>query len=213
MRFVPYGDPDRFTHRLEAFSDIVIGFSLAQLSLSLTIPPHVTDVVYKPFGFFAFLITFAIICMLWLRHHKWFEHYFVPTPLNVVLNFAVLGAIVLLVYALQLFLHSMRLGISFWPSFCLYMGTFGIVLLLFGIVYLIGVLRPRRDMTDDVRIVGFVQALRLVGAAVGVAIGVLIGTDMGAPSWGMLIVVGFIIVGAAVGRGAGNVIGKRTVNA
>jgi hypothetical protein len=37
--------PDRSAHRLEAFSDVVIGFSLAQLGLTLVIPAHAIEFV------------------------------------------------------------------------------------------------------------------------------------------------------------------------
>jgi hypothetical protein len=49
-------------HRLEAFSDIVIGFSLAQLGLSLTIPAHARDLfvhVRGATGLLALVITFS----------------------------------------------------------------------------------------------------------------------------------------------------------
>ena len=211
MKFVPYGDPQRFTHRLEAFSDIVIGFSLAQLSLSLAIPARVADLLHRPGGFFAFVITFVIICFMWLRHHKWFEHYFVLTPPNVVLNFAILGAIVLLVYALQVFLHFVGRGQNFWPAFSLYLCAFALVTLLFAIAYYIGVTRPRETMTNDIRIAGYVQSFRLFGAAAGTVAGLLLTLALTPSSTLMALSSICIAVGAALGRYAGNTIANRAV--
>ncbi|MBV8727748.1 MAG: DUF1211 domain-containing protein [Candidatus Eremiobacteraeota bacterium] len=211
MKFVPYGDPQRFTHRLEAFSDIVIGFSLAQLSLSLAIPHRVTDLLQRPGGFFAFAITFVIICMMWLRHHKWFEHYFVPTAPTVILNFAILGAIVLLVYALQVFLHFISRGEDFWSAFSLYLGALALVTFLFAVAYGIGVTRPRASMTDDIRVAGYVQTFRLFGATAGTLAGLLITLLLAASSTLMFAVIACIAVGAALGRYLGNLVAERVV--
>jgi uncharacterized membrane protein len=211
LKFVPYGDPERFTHRLEAFSDIVIGFSLAQLSLSLAIPARVADLAHRPVGLFAFAITFVIICMMWLRHHKWFEHYFIPTPPNVVLNFAILGAIVLLVYALQVFLHFINRGQDFWSAFSLYLGALALVTFLFALAYFVGVTRPREAMTNDIRAAGYVQTFRLFGATAGTVAGLLITLVVTPSSPAMTLAIACIAIGAALGRYAGNTVANRAV--
>ena len=211
MNFVPYGEPQRFSHRLEAFSDIVIGFSLAQLSLSLAIPSRLDDLKHQPFEFFAFAITFVIICIMWLRHHKWFEHYFIPTPPNVVLNFAILGSIVLLVYALQVFLHFIRLGQSFVPPFALYLGALALVTFLFAIAYFVGASRPRVAMSRDIRGAGYIQALRLFGATLGTLTGLLITIVVSGGSELLIVATLCIAIGAAIGRYAGNLVAKRAL--
>lgn len=89
---------ERFIHRLEAFSDIVIGFSLAQLGLNLTIPKSGADLIANPWWFFGFIFAFAVICSMWFFHHRLFSQWFVPKTLPIVLNFVWLGILVLLVY-------------------------------------------------------------------------------------------------------------------
>ncbi|MBV9150105.1 MAG: DUF1211 domain-containing protein [Candidatus Eremiobacteraeota bacterium] len=211
MKIGQSSDDERFSHRLEAFSDVVIGFSLAQLSLNLTFPKHVADLFYQPFGLAAFVFTFIVICVFWLRHHRWFAHYFTPTPFNVTLNFVILGAIVLLAYALQIFLHFLRIGSDFFPAFSIYIAAFGAVMLLFGIAYFVGAAAPKRVMTADVRRLGYVQALRLCGAAFGVVVGLFVvshGTGFETATF----VVAFCIAGGALlGRLAGNAYGRRAV--
>ncbi len=86
---------DRTLHRLEAFSDIVIGFSLAQLGASLTLTKAMT---FDALGVVDFLGAFAIICSLWYFHHVLFKLFFVPKALPVVLNFVWLAVVVLLVF-------------------------------------------------------------------------------------------------------------------
>jgi uncharacterized membrane protein len=51
-------------------------------------------------------MTFAIVSGMWWAHHRLFTHYFVPTPLNIVLNFLSLGGVMFLVYSLQVWLHA-----------------------------------------------------------------------------------------------------------
>jgi len=38
----------RLVHRIESFSDLVIGFSLALLGLTLVIPAHATELLAHP---------------------------------------------------------------------------------------------------------------------------------------------------------------------
>jgi len=98
---------ERIIHRLEAFSDIVIGFSLAQMTLNLVLPADVLDLFTKQYvSLLAFGLTFGIVSGMWWSHHRVFTHYFVPTPLNIVLNFMSLGGVMFLVYSLQVFLHA-----------------------------------------------------------------------------------------------------------
>ncbi|MBV8364226.1 MAG: DUF1211 domain-containing protein [Candidatus Eremiobacteraeota bacterium] len=200
-------DPDpRFVHRLEAFSDIVIAFSLAQSTLSLTIPHRALDVLGKPLGFIAFGATFTIICILWLRHHHWFSEYFVPSRLNVSLNFALLGAIVGLVYSVQLLVHFMKPGTDWTVAFLIYLSNLSLVMLLFGAVYLIGVTSRPRALTADLLIGGYAQSFRFFGAGIAILIGFLF-LNAGSPgeiAAGLAFVVTcFALLGRRIGQGVG----------
>lgn len=81
-------------HRLEAFSDIVIGFSLAQLGATLIFKNETLQTT----GLFTFLASFAIVCSLWYFHHRLFQSFFVPKALPIVLNFVWLAVVVVLVF-------------------------------------------------------------------------------------------------------------------
>ena len=63
---------ERFTHRLEAFSDLVFGFSLSLLATRLDIPATASQ-IFDAARWSTFIITFAIICVLWLAHYKSFD--------------------------------------------------------------------------------------------------------------------------------------------
>ena len=95
----------RLTRRLEAFSDIVIGFSLAEMSVNLAIPRHASEVFTHTAALVAFAWTFFVIAAFWWSHHRLFDAYFVPTRATVILNFLALAALVWLVYELQVFVR------------------------------------------------------------------------------------------------------------
>jgi len=92
---------ERFKHRLEAFSDIVFGLSLSQLALQLALPQHSADLFASPLRYVIFFGTFAIICGVWLSHHRMFQLAFEPDPLDIALNFVYLAFVAILPFAMQ----------------------------------------------------------------------------------------------------------------
>ncbi|MGH7936710.1 MAG: TMEM175 family protein, partial [Chthoniobacterales bacterium] len=59
---------ERFTSRLEAFSDLVFGFSLSLLAVRLDVPAKVTD-IFDSTRWLALIVTFAFVCRFWLAHY------------------------------------------------------------------------------------------------------------------------------------------------
>src|SRR2546423_4278 len=103
-RTVSPGFGERFTHRLEAFSDLVFGFSLSLLATRLEIPADVSE-VFNTTRWGTFIITFAMICIIWLAHYRIFRHHFVVRTPDVIVNFIFLLGIAVLPYAVQTFLR------------------------------------------------------------------------------------------------------------
>jgi uncharacterized membrane protein len=97
-----YGE--RFTHRLEAFSDLVFGFSLSLLATRLDLPANVSE-VFAATRWGTFIVTFAIICVIWLAHYGIFRHEFVAQTPDVIINFIFLLGIAVLPYAVQTYLR------------------------------------------------------------------------------------------------------------
>jgi uncharacterized membrane protein len=95
---------ERFTHRLEAFSDLVFGFSLSLLATRLEIPGDARE-VFNPTRWATFTITFGIICVIWLEHYRIFRHRFVARIVDVVVNFVFLFGIAILPHAVQTYLR------------------------------------------------------------------------------------------------------------
>jgi uncharacterized membrane protein len=99
-----------FVSRLEAFGDVVIGFSLALLAVTLAVPNHAAMLLHNLDWLVAYVWTFSIVCAMWGSHYWTFRHVFAPTPASVVLNHAKLGLIILLIYTLQVLLRAFDLG-------------------------------------------------------------------------------------------------------
>jgi uncharacterized membrane protein len=145
LRYATYAPDEgaranRATRRLEAFSDIVIGFSLAQLGLTLVIPAHAIEFVTRPAGIFAFIVTFAVVGRFWWVNYFTFEHFFRPNRLMVALNFIALGSLLLQIFALQLYLHFVPLKEGVIASriyFALFALSYGIqgLMLALGLAY------------------------------------------------------------------------------
>jgi hypothetical protein len=170
------GRPERSTRRLEAFSDIVIGLSLAQLGLTLVIPAHAIEFVTRPAGIFAFIVTFVVVGRFWWVNFFVFEHYFRPNRTMVAFNFIALGSLLLQIFALQLYLHFAPLqeGVVasriYFALFSLSYGTQGIMLAL-GLHYHWSTLSPQ------LRRAGVRVLLDRFGVVVGSALGNLLATN------------------------------------
>ncbi len=168
--------PERSTRRLEAFSDIVIALSLAQLGLTLVIPAHAIEFVTRPVGIFAFIVTFVVVGRFWWVNFFVFEHYFRPNRTMVAFNFIALGSLLLQIFALQLYLHFAPLqeGVVasriYFALFSLSYGTQGIMLAL-GLRYHWSTLSPQ------LRRAGVRVLLGRFGVVVGSALGNLLATN------------------------------------
>src|SRR5436190_13693643 len=97
---------ERFTHRLEAFSDLVFGFSLSLLATRLEIPASSAE-VFDATHWGTFVITFGMICAIWLAHYRIFRRRFVAEMPDVIVNFVFLLGIAVLPYAVQTLLRLM----------------------------------------------------------------------------------------------------------
>lgn len=141
---------ERTVHRLEAFSDIVIGFCLAELGASLTF--NIKTMTLDPVGVIAFFLAFAIVCSLWFFHHRLFEHLFVPRTWPIVLNFVWLSVVVLLV------LTAVQVPRAFlYRNFdMLYFSLYALAYGILAVQTLLG-LRIRGGLTAEQRFRGITQ--------------------------------------------------------
>ena len=167
-----YGE--RFTHRLEAFSDLVFGFSLSLLATRLDVSADVSQ-VFEPTRWSTFVITFAIICVIWLAHYRIFRHQFVVQTADVIINFIFLLGIAIMPYAVQTFLRFT----SGRDAIVLYFGDFALVFAALATLRWRALLQRRGAPDAEVRLrewrgtvrqytIVLVIAVCLIGLAVGV---------------------------------------------
>lgn len=157
------GIDERLAHRLEAFNDIVIAFSLAEIAFNLKEPARSADIFRQPIHLFGFLVGFAFLAVIWWLLYKIFARYFIPDALGVVVNFILLAAVVLFAWAQQLF-YQYGLDLT---TTLLYGATGGVVYLLLGVLFFRGSRDGRLHLTDQERQWGLQRSVRtfIVGGA------------------------------------------------
>jgi uncharacterized membrane protein len=98
-------DRRHFTRRLEAFSDIVFGFALAQSAVALEVPKNLAELGAHRAELVYFVLTFVLIAQFWMIHYRIFHYVFAARTPDVVLNFLLLGTVALLPYALRIWIR------------------------------------------------------------------------------------------------------------
>jgi Endosomal/lysosomal potassium channel TMEM175 len=141
-------DTERTLHRLEAFSDIVIGFCIAEMGLNLLVPQHASDIRTIKTGTIGFAVSFVLISLVWWGHQRIFRTFFMLTPVTVVLNFTLLGSLVLMVYFQQIALHFIGIGGDPADAVRLWLLSYGVVYGLLGAMLWTGV-RARWTMLTE----------------------------------------------------------------
>jgi uncharacterized membrane protein len=100
----PSAKPRRRGHeisRIEAFSDVVFGFSLTLLVVSLEVPRTFHELMADMRGFVPFAVCFALLAQVWWLHHNFFRRYGLDDATTVTLNFVLLFVILFYTYPLK----------------------------------------------------------------------------------------------------------------
>lgn len=87
--------------RLEAFSDIVFGFALTLIVISLEVPKTFSALMHEMRGFLGFAICFAMLMWLWHAHHTFFRRYGLTDGYTITLNTILLFLVLFYVYPLK----------------------------------------------------------------------------------------------------------------
>ncbi len=140
------GVDQRTLDRLEAFSDIVIGFCLAEVGLSLAIPNGVAELASMWISANAFAFSFVLISMLWWYHHKLFVSYVSLNPATILMNFVLLGALVLGIYFRQVTIHFLTTAVEPALPLRLWLGSMAAVYVLLAGMYGSGIWKRRRSL-------------------------------------------------------------------
>ncbi len=164
---------ERLVRRLESFSDLVIGFSLALLSLTLAVPNHVVDLVRNPWWLIAYIWTFLVIASIWYTHQRLFSYYFTVRPYTIFLNFLLLASLGLIVYFVQVFVHVQGEPDKVW-AFLAYFFMQSISFIVMGALYAHGVRARWAELDGQLRYQGVRHAVRNLTTGVAVLLGVTI---------------------------------------
>ncbi len=87
--------------RLEAFCDVVFGFAITLLVVSLEAPHTYGELIADMRGFLPFAICFAQLVMIWRTHYKFSRRYGLEDPYTVFLNVVLLFLVLFYVYPLK----------------------------------------------------------------------------------------------------------------
>lgn len=87
--------------RVEAFSDVVFGFALTLLVVSLEVPHTFNQLLADMSGFVPFAISFSILAQVWWVHHNFFRRYGLQDVPTIVLNFILLFVVLFYVYPIK----------------------------------------------------------------------------------------------------------------
>jgi uncharacterized membrane protein len=87
--------------RLEAFCDVVFGFALTLLVVSLEVPRNYAELMTAIRGFVPFAICFAQLVMIWRAHYIFSRRYGLEDTYTMVLNLVLLFVVLFYVYPLK----------------------------------------------------------------------------------------------------------------
>jgi uncharacterized membrane protein len=91
----------REVSRVEAFSDVVFGFALTLIVVSLEVPTSYAELIKTMRGLPAFAICFAILTWVWHVHHTFFRRYALTDEITIALNTALLFIVLFYIYPMK----------------------------------------------------------------------------------------------------------------
>lgn len=109
------------------------------MGINLLVPKTPAQLPGIAVGTTGFAISFVLIAIVWWIHHRLFKSLFVLNTVMVMLNFAMLGSLVLMVYFQQISLHFIADGDRAEPAVQLWLVTYSVVYALLAAMMWIGV--------------------------------------------------------------------------
>ncbi len=98
---IPFRNRAREVSRLEAFSDVIFGFAVSLLVVSLEAPKSYAELMGLMRGFTPFAIAFFLLIDVWFEHHHFFRRYAIIDQTVITLNTLLLFVILFYVYPLK----------------------------------------------------------------------------------------------------------------
>lgn len=87
--------------RIDAFSDVVFGFAITLLVVSLEVPHTFPELYASLRGFIPFAVCFLLLFLIWWSHFKFFRRYGLHDTGTIVINAMLLFVVLFYVYPLK----------------------------------------------------------------------------------------------------------------
>ena len=98
---IPFRNRAHEVSRLEAFSDVVFGFALTLIVVSLEVPRTYDELMKAMRDFPAFALCFAILIWIWHAHYTYFRRYALHDEFTIWFNTLLLFVVLFYVYPLK----------------------------------------------------------------------------------------------------------------
>jgi uncharacterized membrane protein len=98
---VPFRNRAHEVSRLEAFSDVVFGFALTLIVVSLEVPKTYAELIAAMHDVPAFALCFAILIWIWHAHYTYFRRYGLHDEFTIWMNTFLLFVVLFYVYPLK----------------------------------------------------------------------------------------------------------------
>jgi uncharacterized membrane protein len=108
---IPFRNRAHEVSRIEAFSDVVFGFAISLLVVSLEAPKTYAQMMEMLRGFLPFAICFWLFIDIWFEHHHFFKRYALQDKPTMFLNTLLLFVILFYVYPLKYMFTLFTMGI------------------------------------------------------------------------------------------------------
>ena len=108
---IPFRNRAHEVSRIEAFSDVVFGFAISLLVVSLEAPKTYAQMMEMLRGFLPFAICFWIFIDIWFEHHHFYKRYGLQDKMTMFLNTLLLFVLLFYVYPLKYMFTLFTLGV------------------------------------------------------------------------------------------------------
>lgn len=112
---IPFRNRAHEVSRIEAFSDVIFGFAISLLVVSLEAPRTYEQMVEMLRGFLPFAICFWLFIDIWFEHHHFYKRYALQDKQTMFLNTLLLFVILFYVYPLKYMFTLFTQGIMGHP--------------------------------------------------------------------------------------------------
>lgn len=173
---VPFRLRGKEVSRVEAFSDVVFGFALTLIVVSLEVPKTFAALMEVMGGFLGFAICFALLTWIWHCHHTFFRRYAMTDEITITLNTVLLFLVLFYTYPLKFIfelvtghIRNVSLGDGA-TLFLIYGGGFAGIFAVFCLLYLHAWKRREQLELNAVERYDTVSAIIMYSSYIGVGL-------------------------------------------